>query len=177
MEQTPNEATASLNDEYARRIQDEAEFADVPHDHAARFYDRVRKSIRSYVDRKGGAVEKTADYLLLVPDVFILLWRLANDPRVHGKDKVLLGSAIAYFIFPFDIVPEALVGPMGYMDDLVFAVYTLNKILTGATPDIVREHWSGSEDILTVIQRVLNTADSLIGSDVFGKVKKMAKRD
>jgi hypothetical protein len=59
----------------------------------------------------------------------------------------------------------------------VFAVYTLNKILTSASPDIVREHWSGSEDILGVIQRVLNTADSLIGSDVFGKVKKMVKRD
>jgi uncharacterized membrane protein YkvA (DUF1232 family) len=177
MEQTPNEATGSLNDEFARRIHDEAEFSDVPHDHATRFYDRIRKSIRSYVDRKGGAVEKTADYLLLVPDIFILLWRLANDPRVQGKEKVLLGSAIAYFIFPFDVVPEALIGPMGYLDDLVFAVYTLNKILSSASPEVVREHWSGSEDILAVIQRVLNTADSLIGSDVFGKVKKMARRD
>jgi hypothetical protein len=66
---------------------------------------------------------------------------------------------------------------MGYLDDLVFAVYTLNKILSSASPEVVREHWSGSEDILAVIQRVLNTADSLIGSDVFGKVKKMARRD
>lgn len=169
MEQTPNEATASLDDD--------DDFGDVPHDHATRFYDRIRKAIRSYVDRKGGAIEKTADYLLLVPDIFILLWRLANDSRVNGKDKVLLGSAIAYFIFPFDIIPEALIGPMGYLDDLVFGVYTLNKILASAGPELVREHWSGSEDILAVIQRVLAKADSLIGSDIFAKVKKMAKKD
>src|SRR5437660_1614064 len=83
----------------------------------------IRASIHSYVENKGSAVETTADFLLLVPDVFILLWRLVNDPRVTGKDKILLGSAIAYFIFPFDLIPEAIVGPIGYLDDLVFSVY------------------------------------------------------
>lgn len=177
MEQTPNEATASLNDELARELREDAEFDNVPRDRATRFYDRIRKSMRAYVDNKGGAVEKSADYLLLVPDIFILLWRLANDARVTGKDKVLLGSAVAYFIFPFDIIPEALVGPVGLLDDLVFGVYVLNKILTTASEEVVREHWSGSEDVLAVIQRVLGMADNLIGSDVFSKVKKMAKRD
>lgn len=178
MDQTPNGATpTSLNDEYARQIHDNAEYDDVPHDHATRFYDRIRNSIRSYVDRKGGAAEKTANYLLLVPDIFILLWRLTNDPRVNGKDKVLLGSAVAYFIFPFDIIPEALVGPAGYLDDLVFGAYVLNKILSGTNEEIVREHWSGSEDVLAVIQRVLATADSLIGNDMFAKVKKMVRKE
>jgi uncharacterized membrane protein YkvA (DUF1232 family) len=142
-----------------------------------RFYDRIRKSIQSYVENKGGAVEKAADFLLLVPDVFILLWRLVSDPRVVAKDKVLLGSAVAYFIFPFDFVPEALVGPIGYLDDLVFAVFVLNKVLAGASAPIVREHWSGSEDVLAMIQRVLAAADSLIGTDVFTRVKKMVRRD
>ena len=142
-----------------------------------RFYDRIRKSIQHYVEKKGGAVEKTAEYLLLVPDVFILLWRLVSDSRVNGKDKVLLGSAVAYFILPFDFVPEAIVGPIGYLDDLVFAVFVINKVLSNATTPIVREHWPGSEDVLAVIQRVLGTADTLIGSEMFNKVKRMAKRD
>ena len=157
--------------------EDDYEPEPVSQERATRFYDRIRNSIRAYVDRKGGALEKTAEYLLLVPDVFILLWRLANDPRVEGKDKVLLGSAVAYFVFPFDIVPEAIVGPAGYLDDLVFGAFVLNKILTGTSEDIVRQHWSGSDDVLSVIQRILGTADSLIGSDIFGKVKKMVKRD
>lgn len=176
MEPPRSDATASPDTDLGRQIRDDAEYADVPHDHATRFYDRVRKSIHAYVENKGGAIEKGAEYLLLVPDVFILLWRLVNDSRVSGKDKVLLGSGIAYFIFPFDFVPEAIFGPIAYLDDLVFAVYVLNKVI-GADEAVVREHWSGSEDILAIVRRVLGAADSLIGSEVFSKVKKMAHRD
>src|SRR4051794_19260791 len=71
-------------------------------DRAGRFYDRIRGNIQRYIDRKGGALGKTAEFLLLVPDVFNLLWRLVNDKRVAGKEKVLLASGIAYFVFPFD---------------------------------------------------------------------------
>jgi uncharacterized membrane protein YkvA (DUF1232 family) len=163
------------DEEFAQEIREAAESAEsAPQpDRAARFYDRLRRAIRNYVDKKGGVLGKTADYLLLVPDVFILLWRLATDSRVVSKDKVLLGSAIAYYIFPFDIIPEALMGPMGFLDDLVFGVYVLNKMLGTMDVAILREHWSGSEDVLATIQRVLNAADSLVGSNMVAKIKKM----
>jgi uncharacterized membrane protein YkvA (DUF1232 family) len=142
---------------------------------AQRFYDRLRKNIQGYLDNMGGVVEKTGEYLLLVPDFFILLWRLVTDPRVNGKNKVLLGSSIVYFIIPLDFIPEALVGPLGYMDDLVFAVYVLNKILGDIDASVVREHWSGDSDVLDSIQKVLNAADSLVGTDVLGRLKNMMK--
>jgi uncharacterized membrane protein YkvA (DUF1232 family) len=179
MEKTPKEPAASLSDDddVVRGVREEEERTDGPQ-YGERFYDRVRGAIQAYIDKKGGTLGKTAEYLLLVPDVFNLLWRLVNDPRVHGKDKVLLGSAIAYFVFPFDFMPEAIpiIGAMGYLDDLVLSAYVLNRLIT-TDDDLVREHWAGSEDILDMIQRVLGAADSLIGSDVFGKVKKMAKKD
>ena len=162
------------DEEFAQEFREAAEVEEgPPADRATRFYDRLRSAVQRYVDKKGRVLGKTAEYLLLVPDVFILLWRLTTDARVTSKDKVLLGSAIAYYIFPFDIIPEALVGPMGFMDDLVFAVFVLNKVLKGADPAIVREHWSGSEDVLAVIERVLGAADSLVGSDMLAKIKKM----
>ncbi|HEV8657591.1 MAG TPA: DUF1232 domain-containing protein [Thermoanaerobaculia bacterium] len=139
----------------------------------ARFYDRLRERIHSYVG-KGRVTEKIADFLLLAPDVFMLLWRLTNDPRVSGKDKVLLGTGVAYYIFPFDIVPEAILGPIGYLDDLVFGVYVLNRMLSDTDPQILREHWSGHEDILASIQKVLTAVDNLLAGDVISKLKKMA---
>jgi uncharacterized membrane protein YkvA (DUF1232 family) len=162
-------------EEFAQEIREAAESVEIAPqpDRAARFYDRLRKAIRGYVDKKAGVLGKTADFLLLVPDVFILLWRLTTDSRVVNKDKVLLGSAIAYFIFPFDIIPEALMGPMGFLDDLVFGVFVLNKMLTTTDVEVLREHWSGSDDVLASIQRVLNAADSLVGSNMVGKIKKM----
>jgi uncharacterized membrane protein YkvA (DUF1232 family) len=148
--------------------------APVSSDRAQRFYDRIRESIRKFLEERAH-LDKSAEYLLLVPDVFILLWRLVNDARVNAKNKLLLGSGLAYFFFPLDIMPEALLGPIGYLDDLVFAVYLLNKILGDTSPDVLRQHWSGSEDVLAMITRVLNAADTLVGKDLFGKLKNVVK--
>jgi len=147
----------------------------VSRERANRFYDRMRDGIRRYLDGKGSAVGKTGEYLMLAPDVFVLLWRLVNDSRVSAKNKVMLGSGLAYYLFPLDIIPEGLIGPLGYIDDLVFAVYLLNKMLTDTDAAILREHWSGGDDVLETIRKVLQAADNLVGSDILGKIKKAMK--
>lgn len=147
----------------------------VSRERANRFYDRMRDNIRRYLDGKGSVAGKTGEYLMLAPDVFVLLWRLINDSRVSAKHKVMLGSGLAYYIFPLDIMPEGLIGPLGYIDDLVFAVYLLNKMLTDTDPAILREHWSGGEDVLETIRKVLQAADNLVSSEILGKLKKNLK--
>lgn len=165
------------DDDLDESLRDTAE--DFSHSHseerANRFYDRIRGSIQRYVDGKGAVLGKSAGFLLLVPDIFILLWRLVNDKRVTSKNKILLGSSLAYYIFPFDLMPEGFTGPIGFLDDLVFGVYVLNRMLVDTDPEILREHWSGSEDVLAMIQRVLNAADNLVGKEILGRFKKMAK--
>ena len=147
----------------------------VSRDRANRFYDRMRESIRSYLENKGTVAGTTSEYLLLAPDVFVLLWRLINDPRVSSKHKVMLGSGLAYYLFPLDIMPEGFLGPIGYLDDLVFAVYLLNKMLTDTDVAVLREHWSGREDVLDAIRKVLQAADNLVGSDILSKLKRNVK--
>jgi uncharacterized membrane protein YkvA (DUF1232 family) len=151
---------------------DEALAGPVSKDRADRFYDRMRESIRRFLEGKGKTVGTAGDYLLLAPDVFVLLWRLVSDSRVNGKNKGMLLSGVAYFLFPLDIMPEALMGPMGYLDDLVFGVYLLNRLLKDTDPQVLRDHWSGSEDVLTTITNVLNAADKLVGKDFLGRFKK-----
>jgi uncharacterized membrane protein YkvA (DUF1232 family) len=147
----------------------------VSRDRADRFYDRMRESIRQYLENKSSVAGKTGEYLLLAPDVFVLLWRLINDSRVNAKNKVMLGSGLAYYLFPLDLIPEGFMGPIGYMDDLVFAVYMLHKILTDTDPQVLREHWSGRDDILDAIRNVLNAAENLVGSDIVNKLKRTVK--
>src|SRR5580765_6783666 len=112
------------DDDIEHALAEQAESVDtLTSDRAQRFYDRIRGRIQKFVGEKGSALGRTAEFLLLAPDVFILLWRLLRDSRVTGRNKVLLGSAVVYYIFPFDLLPEALLGPIGYLDDLVFGVY------------------------------------------------------
>ena len=142
---------------------------------ATGFYDRLRERIQRHAGQHGALAGRTVDFLLLAPDVFILLWRLINDSRVDGRNKVLLGSGVAYYFLPLDVFPEMFLGPIGFIDDLVFGVYMLNKILTDTDPEILRQHWSGSEDVLSAIQRVLNAADTLVAGDLLEKIRKMGK--
>jgi uncharacterized membrane protein YkvA (DUF1232 family) len=176
MEEPRTETGESFTDaDLRRRIEQDSE-RPVPRDRADRFYDRVRGSIHEYIDRKSAVLGKTAEFLLLVPDMFMLLWRLTTDSRVTGKNKVLLGSAVVYFILPFDLIPEAIVGPIGYLDDLVFAAYALNTILRDTDPEVLREHWTGREDVLVTIQRVLIAADTLVETNILARIKKMIKK-
>ena len=88
---------------------------------------------------------------------------------------MLLASGVAYYIFPIDLIPEAFVGPIGFLDDLVFGVYILNRMVADTDVTILRDHWPGSEDVLTIIQKVLGAADSLIGTKMVDRIKRMAK--
>lgn len=142
---------------------------------AERFYDRMRERIRAYLEKKGTVAGKSGEYLLLAPDVFVLLWRLVNDPRVNSKSKVALGGGLAYFLFPLDMMPEAFFGPLGFIDDLVFAVLLLRKVLADTDVAIVREHWSGKDELLTMIEKVLSAAEQLVGSELLGRFKKTVK--
>lgn len=162
--------------DFEETMRESAEVAGpVSRERANRFYDRMREGIRRYLEAKGSMAGTTGEYLLLAPDVFVLLWRLINDSRVNAKNKVMLGSGLAYYLFPLDIMPEGFLGPIGYIDDLVFGVYLLNKLLTDTDVAILREHWSGRDDVLETIRKVLNAADNLVGSEILGKLKKNVK--
>jgi uncharacterized membrane protein YkvA (DUF1232 family) len=149
--------------------------AEIHPDRANRFYDRIRNNIHDYLGKKENVAGAAGRFLLVVPDVFMLLWRLLRDPRVTGRDKVLLGSAVVYYFSPFDLIPEAFLGPMGFVDDLVFGVFVLNKLLAGTDAQVLREHWSGSEDVLQMLRRVTEGADNLVGTKLTERLRKMVR--
>ena len=137
----------------------------------ADFYQRMRDSIRAWLEHKGKGF-KYADYLLAAPDLFHLLCRLAVDPDVPAAQKAKLAAPIIYFIAPLDLIPEALLGPYGYVDDLVAAALVLNGLVNDIDPQILRRHWAGSQDILTLIQEILKVANELVGKGLLGRIKR-----
>ena len=73
-----------------------------------------------------------------------LVWRLFHDGRVSPWVKRLIPlGALAYFIMPFDLIPDVFVGP-GQIDDLgVMAVsaFILMRLLVKLAPaEVVAEH-------------------------------------
>ena len=84
--------------------------------------------------------------LLLTLVVGYLMWRYRIPPR----GLVAMGAAALYLIFPIDLVPEAILGPLGLVDDagvvaaVVLFVYKLVKarqILADGGVELGRSGW------------------------------------
>ena len=168
-------------DEELERNAEEALAADageeLPSSGLLSFYDRLRERIVAKVEGRGGRfTEGTVRALLLVPDVFMLLVRLSLDKEVPTQTRMLIGGALAYFVLPMDLLPEALVGVGGYVDDLVLATAVLAQAFSGELEPYARKHWSGSEDLRVVLADVSYAAENLLGAKLFGRLKSLMEK-
>lgn len=136
------------------------------------FYQKIRFQIRNYLDKHNF---QYGDVLLLAPDFFHLLVKLSLDKRIPPEKKVKFVGAIAYFISPIDLLPEAFLGPIGYMDDIAIAAYVLNDYINKNGPDIIYEHWAGDSEVLASIQNVLTIANKYLGEGLWSKIKSSVK--
>lgn len=136
------------------------------------FYQQLRDRIAAWLKDRGEGF-RHAQVLLLAPDLFHLMCRLALDKRVPAADKAKLAAAIAYFVSPIDAFPEALLGPIGYVDDVAVAAYALNSVINSGNGEIAREYWAGEGDLLEAVQQVLGVADDMIGSGLWRKIRGM----
>jgi len=139
------------------------------------FYQKMRLDIREWVQSKTGKESQWSEYLLLAPDLFHLLAKLALDKEVPASEKAKIAGALAYFISPIDLVPEALLGPLGYLDDVALAAYVINSVMKKCDPGIVTKHWAGEQNILDLVQQIVDVAADMLGNKIWNKLKRMVK--
>jgi uncharacterized membrane protein YkvA (DUF1232 family) len=141
------------------------------------FYDRLRERMLHAVEKHGGRFSENAlEALLLVPDIFILLVRLTLDKDVPTGARAMIGGALAYFVLPADLLPEALLGAGGFLDDLVLATAVLGQAFGGELEPYARKHWSGSHELGKVMHGVTDTAHHLLGDKTYGRLQKLLAR-
>ena len=136
------------------------------------FYQKLRSDVKRWINDNINKENKWSDYVLAAPDLFHLLCRLSVDSGVPSVKKIKLVAGIAYFISPIDLLPEAFLGPIGYLDDISVAAYILNDIINEVDPQIVRKYWAGEQDILDLIKTILANADKMIGGKLWEKIRK-----
>jgi len=150
---------------------------ELPHHDLLGFYDRLRSRVLDTVERRAGKLpEDVVIALLLVPDIFILLVRLTLDKEVPRRARILIGGALAYFISPIDLLPELILGPIGYLDDLVVGVAVVSQVFTGDLEPYARKHWTGRQDLNVVLHDISVAARSLLGAGVHDRLKRLLAR-
>jgi uncharacterized membrane protein YkvA (DUF1232 family) len=136
------------------------------------FYQKLRIDIKKWFDEKNSTDNRWAEYILLAPDLFHLLTKLTIDPDVPASKKVKIAGIIAYFISPLDFLPEMLLGPIGYLDDIALTAYILNNIINEVDPKIIQRNWAGDRDILNLVKTIIANANNMVGSGVWKKIKR-----
>jgi uncharacterized membrane protein YkvA (DUF1232 family) len=142
------------------------------HDGEGDFYRALRRRVRRWARARNGRSSPWTELVLLAPDLFHLLCRLAGDPEVPRGAKTRLAFALAYFISPVDLLPEALFGPIGYLDDVALTAYVLHGLLDETPPAVLRRHWAGDQDVVVVIRRVLGVAGGVLGAGLWRRLRR-----
>jgi uncharacterized membrane protein YkvA (DUF1232 family) len=141
-----------------------------------KFYEDLRKKAKKWTNLKSGTMGgKLSEYLFALPDLFILICRLATDNRIPIKKKMLVGAIISYVILPIDIIPD-FIPIIGYVDDLVLIVLGLNMILNDVDRKILVDNWSGQGDVLELLQNVTANAERFLNRNILHKIKNWLNR-
>lgn len=141
------------------------------------FYDRLRLRVTTHAERRAGRRARQAtEALLLAPDLFILLARMSLDRQVPKETRRILIGALAYFVMPVDLLPEGVIGPGGFLDDVVLASLVLSQALKSDLEPWAARYWNGSKKLRVVLGDVSEAAAQLLGRDLEGRLRRLLSR-
>jgi uncharacterized membrane protein YkvA (DUF1232 family) len=92
-------------------------------------------------------------FATFIPDCIVLVTRLAHDPRVPRRRKLLLLALVGYLALPFDLVPD-FIPIAGQLDDAIIVALVLRSLVRSGGEDLIRELWPGPERSLGLIIRL-----------------------
>jgi uncharacterized membrane protein YkvA (DUF1232 family) len=120
------------------------------------YYEMLQESVRDYK----GEFQKI---IRLTPNIFKLFTNLLEDPLVPAGNKPTINATIAYFVAPFDALPEEIYSQIGYLDDLFLASWSLKKLEEQVGYAVLENNWEGEEELSIVIDEVYNKTREVIG--------------
>ena len=122
---------------------------------------QTAKAAKPTRKEKGELKSRMSNFLMFLPNMFTLLGRLLKDSRVPLTEKALFGAAIVYVIMPLDFIPD--VFPfIGQVDDLYLVALTLLRLINRTDETVIREHWSGGGDIVSLANSIAGIAPMLL---------------
>lgn len=104
---------------------------------------------------------RMGNFLMFLPNMVRLLGRLLKDARVPSAEKALFLAAIVYVISPLDFIPDFFPF-IGQVDDIYIVALTLLRLINRTDESVVRQHWSGGGDIVSLSDSIAKIAPMLL---------------
>lgn len=115
-------------------------------------------------ERREGKIQlkgRMKNLLMFLPNMLLLCARLLKDSRVPLAEKALFAGAIVYVISPLDFIPDVLPF-IGQVDDVYVVALTLLRLVNFTDENVVRQHWSGGGDIVSLANSIASLAPAFL---------------
>ena len=122
---------------------------------------KMAKAKNQSPEKKLQAKARMKNMLMFLPNMVRLCGKLLTDGRVPVAEKALFAGAIIYAIMPLDFIPDVLPF-IGQVDDVYLIAITLMRLISRTDESIVRQHWSGGGDIISLTDSVAKLAPMLL---------------
>lgn len=129
-------------------------------------YSVIRSNIHNKIDKD---YRDIAQYVLILPDLIALIYRLFKDPRVPKKEKIILGGVMGYIAMPIDIIPDK-IPFIGRVDELALVSFSLDRIINSIPEEVVIQNWQGEEDVILIIKQGIEIMNPLVGGKNVEKI-------
>ncbi len=123
------------------------------------FYDVIRENLDAF----DGDYDEFIDY---GPDLFQLLTEILNEEIIGSKTRLKVCAAIAYYVAPFDIIPETIYGPQGYIDDIFVCTFVLKEIESEMGIKFLENIWEGEDDLCYVLEEAYSKSKIVIEDQI-----------
>ena len=106
---------------------------------------------------------QTARLVLKLPTYARVVWGIERDPRTPIGLKAMLAAALAYVVFPIDLIPDA-IPILGQADDLTVLLLVLDLFIQNAPPEVRAEHALRARNGTADLDRDLVKLRAVMGS-------------
>lgn len=124
-------------------------------------YTSSREYVVEHIPEKAQAYK---DYIMFIPDIVALIFRLLKDSRVPIKTKAVVGASLAYVSCPFDILPDK-IPFIGALDDISVVFFALNRIINDVDIDIILENWQGKNEFVVILRKTVDFFSGFTGAN------------
>jgi uncharacterized membrane protein YkvA (DUF1232 family) len=120
------------------------------------FHELLNENLESYE----GSYEKIVDY---GPELFKLLTKILDQKKINPEIRLKVSAAISYFVIPYDIIPEEIYGPDGYIDDIFICAYVIGDITNDLGYGVLEGLWDSDENLYDVVEECYEKSSSILG--------------
>ena len=117
----------------------------------------LKNHLSEWLESKDGAEYKYKDHIKQLPFLFDIL----NDMRLNKTfDDILskkINNTVNYTVSHLDLLPEALMGPRGYIDDLYIVCLCFKDILKITSIDSID---------ISFINNIVSNGDTILGLNI-----------